>query len=664
MWFDPLHLLTRLGGYCPAVLRRLFLVVLLTATACLVLAPTPTDADGESGRVTMEAPFRLIDTRPNQLTSIALPQGLINVTLVNPGSSGDASVRTCGTARASSDPSVALTPGLASQLKLISSDSLCLYATASVSVLVDRLALVTPEPVPGGSQYVGLPAPIGLQDATLGAGQHQLTRPAVVPADATAMVLSLGAGGGIAGAVGIGRCGQLPMYTELSTPAALPVTVAFARVGPGDGTPCIDVVGGPVDVGVELLGWLSPTGADPTSLPPMYSLSGGPSLEPGLVPINPDRALDTRNGIGCVDDGIEVCAQYLRQFLGNTTYRLDLVDYVTPWTTALSLNVTATGPASAGFLTVWPCGPMPETSSLNFDTGQTVANLVVASLDEGGGVCIRSTVDVHVLADVAGLYDFGFGEPVQTVTPERLLDTRNAIGVPGRYAVAADGVVTLQVTGRGGVPAGAVAATMNLTAVSASAAGYITVWPCDAPRPNASNLNIATGATRPNLVTVALSAFGTACIYSSVAVHLLADVAAWYGPAGVAGLVELAPMRILDTRNAIGAPRAKLRAGNVLKLQVVGRGGVDSDADSVIMNVTATGTEAAGFVTIWPCDAAQPVVSNLNFAAGQTNPNSASVKLSATGTVCLFSDATTDLIADVAGFTTSTPTEVVTLRLR
>jgi hypothetical protein len=205
---------------------------------------------------------------------------------------------------------------------------------------------------------------------------------------------------------------------------------------------------------------------------------------------------------------------------------------------------------------------------------------------------------------------------------------------------------------------------MNLTAVSAAAAGYVTVWPCDAPRPEASNLNTTAGATRPNLVTVALSASGTACIYTSVAVHLLADVGAWYGPGGVAGLVELVPARILDTRNAVGAPRAKLRADNVLTLAVVGRGGVDPDADSVIMNVTATGTEAAGYVTIWPCDAARPVVSNLNFAAGETNPNAVSVKLSVAGTVCLFSDATTDLIADVAGFTTSTPTEVVTLRLR
>ena len=33
------------------------------------------------------------------------------------------------------------------------------------------------------------------------------------------------------------------------------------------------------------------------------------------------------------------------------------------------------------------------------------------------------------------------------------------------------------------------------------------------------------------------------------------------------------------------------------------------------------------------------------------------------GTVCLSTSATTDLLADVAGFMTSTPTEVVGLRL-
>ena len=443
----------------------------------------------------------------------------------------------------------------------------------------------------------------------------------------------------------------------------MPAIVALPRIGPGD-TLCLQTSGGPFDVRVDLLGWLSPTGPDPTALPPMYALRSGPSLEPGLVPINPDRALDTRNGIGCVDSAGLTCLQFRTKFGEGSTYRVDLSDYLSPWTTALSLNVTATAPEADGFLTVWPCGSIPDTSSLNFARNQTVANLVVASLDATGGVCIRSTANTHVLVDVNGVYDFAFGEPVRSVAPARILDTRNAVGVSGGTPLPPDGVVTLQVAGRGGVPVGADAVTLNVTAVTAAAAGFVTAWPCDEPLPDASNVNFAAGGTRPNLVTVALSAAGTACLYSSASVHLLADVASWFGEGGSSGLVELSPQRILDTRNGVGAPLAKVGANGVLTLQLVGRGGVDADADAVLLNVTATRTEAAGFVTIWPCDAARPEVSNLNFAAGETNPNSVSVKLSGAGTVCLFSDATTDLLADVAGFTTSTPTQVVTLRLQ
>ena len=50
-----------------------------------------------------------------------------------------------------------------------------------------------------------------------------------------------------------------------------------------------------------------------------------------------------------------------------------------------------------------------------------------------------------------------------------------------------------------------------------------------------------------------------------------------------------------------------------------------------------------------------PVVSNLNFGADQTIPNAATVKLAADGTVCLFTTATTHLLADVAGYYTGDP---------
>jgi hypothetical protein len=224
-------------------------------------------------------------------------------------------------------------------------------------------------------------------------------------------------------------------------------------------------------------------------------------------------------------------------------------------------------------------------------------------------------------------------------------------------------VVTLQVAGTPGIPSDAVAATLNVTGVEAGAAGFLTVWPCDEPMPDASNLNYVQGSTVPNLVTVALSATGTACIYTSAPIHLLADAGGWFGDAGTSGLVELDPARSLDTRNGIGAPAGKLARNGVLTLPVTGRNGVRDDASIAVLNMTITGPESDGFATIWPCDAPRPDASNLNFRAGDTVANLVSVRLSAAGTVCIFADARTDVLADVAGFLTSTPTVVSTIRL-
>ena len=56
--------------------------------------------------------------------------------------------------------------------------------------------------------------------------------------------------------------------------------------------------------------------------------------------------------------------------------------------------------------------------------------------------------------------------------------------------------VSLQITGRGSVPASGVSAVaLNVTATEAAAAGFVTVWPSGSPRPNASNLNRARRAT-------------------------------------------------------------------------------------------------------------------------------------------------------------------------
>ena len=83
--------------------------------------------------------------------------------------------------------------------------------------------------------------------------------------------------------------------------------------------------------------------------------------------------------------------------------------------------------------------------------------------------------------------------------PARVLDTRTGNGAP-KAAVAPGGSLSLQVGGRGGVPAigvgaGVAAVTMTVAAVSPTRSGFVTVYPSGTARPNVSNLNHPAGAT-------------------------------------------------------------------------------------------------------------------------------------------------------------------------
>ena len=65
---------------------------------------------------------------------------------------------------------------------------------------------------------------------------------------------------------------------------------------------------------------------------------------------------------------------------------------------------------------------------------------------------------------------------------------------------------------------------LNVTAVEASSAGFMTVFPCGTPVPTASNLNFAAGQTIPNAVVAKIGDGGRVCIYTSSTAHLIVDV--------------------------------------------------------------------------------------------------------------------------------------------
>jgi RNA 3'-terminal phosphate cyclase len=180
----------------------------------------------------------------------------------------------------------------------------------------------------------------------------------------------------------------------------------------------------------------------------------------------------------------------------------------------------------------------------------------------------------------------------------------------------------------------------------------LTVYPCGSARPNASNLNYTPGETIPNNVVVKVGAGGKVCLFSEQTTNLIADV---NGALTGGGYASFNPARLLDTRvggatvDGLFATGTKLAGGQEIALQVTGRGGVPGGVVAVVLNVTVTDPQAGGYLTVYPCGSPRPNASNLNYSPGKTIPNNVVVKVGVGGKVCLFSEQTTNLIADVNG---------------
>ncbi len=296
--------------------------------------------------------------------------------------------------------------------------------------------------------------------------------------------------------------------------------------------------------------------------------------------------------------------------------------------TAAVLNVTATETAADGYLTVYPCGETrPTASNVNYRRGESVPNLVVAKLGAGGKVCLYTYAPADVIIDLAGTFtpDSGY----QPASPNRMLDTRT--GAP----VAAGTAVELTVAPNGAVPADAAAVALNVTATEAAGWGYLTVYPCDEPRPEASNVNYDPGQTIPNLVLAKVGAGGKVCIYSHADTHVVVDLAGWFAPGS--DYVPTAPTRLLDTRPG-GAP---VPAGQSVGVAVPPAGAV--------LSVVATEPQAPGYLTVYACDQGVPYASNVNYVAGQTIANATIGRPGADGRVCVYTYATTHVVVDTTG---------------
>jgi Zinc carboxypeptidase len=233
----------------------------------------------------------------------------------------------------------------------------------------------------------------------------------------------------------------------------------------------------------------------------------------------------------------------------------------------------------------------------------------------------------------------------RAVGPRRLADTRPTSS-SGFSRIDAH---TIRVV----VDADAVAATLTVTAVATSGAGFVTVWPTGASRPEASNLNVTrAGEVRANTVTVRLGTAGSVDLFVQTPTQLIVDLVGLFNQAADATAGRYQPSvagRVLDTREpAFGGTPLKPGRQRDVPLPA----DVPTDAVAVAANLTFTGTLGAGFFTAWPAGAPLPQASTGNAdGAGQTRAIFTVVPVSASG-FSIYTQGGAHVVVDIVGYFT------------
>jgi hypothetical protein len=275
----------------------------------------------------------------------------------------------------------------------------------------------------------------------------------------------------------------------------------------GNGSISIYNNSGSLDVLVDVMGFFE---------------AGDPSSANGFHPLSPARLLDTRDGNGAAKVRVRERSPISLQVTNRGGVPSSGVD-------AVVVNLLAVGPSGEGWVVGWPTGKsMPVVSNLQYQPGRTVPTLAVVKVGANGRIdLMASRGDLDLVVDVVG-YFAQSGSVMRSIAPQRLLDTREGDGAP-RARVGAGREVTVRVAGRSGVPSGATAAALNVTAVAPTEDTFLTVYPGGETRQTTSSLNPDRGQVSANLVITKIGTNGTINIYNNRGdVDIIADLTAYF----------------------------------------------------------------------------------------------------------------------------------------
>lgn len=287
---------------------------------------------------------------------------------------------------------------------------------------------------------------------------------------------------------------------------------------------------------------------------------------------------------------------------------------------AVSGNLTSDRTDADGYVTAYPCGETrPEASDLNPVAGQVRTNRLITYANQNGEICFYTLKGTDLIVDVDSVVDV-------TKFPNRRTDTRTS-GDPLDPGEVLEVFIPEAVGGK--------TVTGNLTSTETDDNGYITGYPCDQPRPLASDLNPRQNEVVANRYIGKASQDGKICFYSLKGTHLVFDAN------GIVNGGTSIPNQRIDTRET----GERLEAGEILRVNLFDAIG----GATVLGNLTADRSTENGYVTAWNCNAGRPEKSDLNPIAGKVVANRLIVEAGGSGDICFYSLKPTDLVIDFNG---------------
>ncbi|HST49362.1 hypothetical protein [Jatrophihabitans sp.] len=246
-------------------------------------------------------------------------------------------------------------------------------------------------------------------------------------------------------------------------------------------------------------------------------------------PMTPTRVLDTRTGQ-------PVAAGQTRTFQvagqGGIPPQGDFAHQV-----AVVANVTVLTPSRSGSLTVGETDLRVNTATMTFAAGQTEQGQLVNLLDDHGGLSVRnnSAAAVQLIADVVGYYvevnvtDPGTYQHFNVGGHDRVYDSR----ATGQGPVAPGGTVTLPIqdlTFPDGGDSGICAPLLNVTMLSPSTGGSLSIWPDSVAWDGAATVTFVAQQTRQRMLMMKVGRnSGDVQVRnnSSAPITLIVDVDGW-----------------------------------------------------------------------------------------------------------------------------------------